>query len=188
MCSTPFGIGEEVMRPSVESRCQVSRVLNAFRHRRRGHAPVRRGLRRQQDVLNAFRHRRRGHATICMPIGSWRRVLNAFRHRRRGHDRGDVGAAMQLVCSTPFGIGEEVIWWIRRTGIGCWRAQRLSASEKRSWRSRRVRRPFGYGAQRLSASEKRSCVVVDHALPGRAGCSTPFGIGEEVIRDRECGA
>ena len=79
MCSTPFGING---RDTFESK------LNRVGRR----------------VLNAFRHQRKGHRAVGPCSFLWPVVLNAFRHQRKGHGKMPNEPDQMDECSTPFGI------------------------------------------------------------------------------------
>ncbi len=108
----------------------IKRVLNAFRHQRRGYWRHGHSGGDRTCVLNAFRHQRRGYATFQIPSqkttgaqrlsaskerihergrrsGNRQPVLNAFRHQRRGYSLVAATFNIAMVCSTPFGIKGE---------------------------------------------------------------------------------
>ncbi len=178
-CSTPLGITASLGFPdryTAQTVFRCSTPLGITASLGAAHAD---GDARQR-VLNASRHHRvaRGiHRALRLPR---RAVLNASRHHRVARDQA-FGPCVELrSCSTPLGITASLGRRARaRSRTPARRAQRLSASPRRSGRSRSdgavppvCSTPLGItaslgldhppidaqrkGAQRLSASPRRS--------------------------------
>ncbi len=202
-CSTPFGIEDRVTGvPATERR--PAGVLNAFRHRRSGHAP----MSKNPDLL-------KGCSTPFgiedrVTCGGWNRPQGWRRAQRLSASKigSPHGVGSELVlpeCSTPFGIEDRVTKWSRRRLRGKKSAQRLSASKIGSHRLPPSVPDSRGCAQRLSASkigsqrrqikpQRRDHVlnafrhrrsghpIRDPDLAAGLECSTPFGIEDRVTQ------
>ena len=103
-CSTPFGIKENRTGPSWP--CRSVEVLNAFRHQRESHRPVRGGPPRSPRVLNAFRHQRESHnKLVTLPFHVLCSTPFGIKENRTQTKQGE--GVPEDACSTPFGIKEN---------------------------------------------------------------------------------
>ncbi len=155
VCSTPFGIKDQITYPG-PARPSADQVLNAFRHQRSDHSatPSPGATSRRAQRLSASKIRSRKSPGNFRTVYG---VLNAFRHQRSDHMPPASPPAPPMS------------------------AQRLSASKIRSPLTPLRAEPPISSAQRLSASKIRSRTRNAVGLGGR-GCSTPFGIKDQITR------
>ncbi len=133
-------------------------VLNAFRHQRSDHGPwaptpTPRSPRSAQRLSAS---KIRSQTSFIRP--KWAdNVLNAFRHQRSDHSKFAPSSWPPRLCSTPFGIKDQITQRRRRRGaqyqlvLNAFRHQRSDhrSPSPRSWLG-------SHRAQRLSASKIRS--------------------------------
>jgi len=157
-CSTPFGIKDQLRGGSLAEVGKHQLVLNAFRHQR---STQRRrvslaGIQRSAQRLSASKINSGPGARNRQPDIA---VLNAFRHQRSTQFQLVSDVADHLLCSTPFGIKDQL--------------SRIRSHDSLS----------RFCAQRLSASKINSGLTLISILAKRK-CSTPFGIKDQLSYDR----
>ena len=136
-------------------------VLNAFRHQRMDHRPLR-------------RHDRPGHS----------RVLNAFRHQRMDHPERSACRSPNWLCAQRLSASTNgSLGHVFDDGPRGFSAQRLSASTNGS-RNRdhrqRSAEPVLNAFRHQRMDHQKDKVLRDLLVE----CSTPFGINEWITPER----
>jgi len=155
MCSTPFGIKDQLRPHGDRVRCQIPDVLNAFRHQRS-----------TQDYFERM-----------VPLAI--RCSTPFGIKDQLSSAQAICFSVPALCSTPFGIKDQLSPITQFWHLESVRAQRLSASKINSVclhlyhaRFPLCSTPFGIKDQ-LRPLNRFSC------FPSSL-CSTPFGIKDQL--------
>ena len=231
VCSTPFGIngrvtncmtragtdwaGAQRLSASTEGSHAVAwtpkhdrNVLNAFRHQRKGHPPIRLAVSHCKSVLNAFRHQRKGHFSLTVILVTTAGCSTPFGINGRVTFDFPAVTWYRQMCSTPFGINGRVTSYAVATdsftrecstpfGINgrvtadTIHHRRAANHVLNAFRHQRkghpvpmTPHPWAIRAQRLSASTEGSPVPSSELLAKWTVCSTPFGINGRVTGNR----
>ena len=192
----------------VAVRCPGNRtVLNAFRHQRSNHYECETEFHPLNTVLNAFRHQRSNHGkgmSLSRVVSGAQRlsaskiksrptftrrlpglgVLNAFRHQRSNHCSGAADVSNFSVCSTPFGIKDQITsppTWKFNDGDTCSTPFGIK-DQITPPRKNRV----GVPAHVLNAFRHQRSNHAGGAFFGRRRtvCSTPFGIKDQITNNK----
>ena len=178
MCSTPFGIKDQISIPAPGTRppyrCAQRLSASKIKSRCGGHI-----WRDRRMVLNAFRHQRSNLPHRHQSFFAVVFVLNAFRHQRSNLEAAWLQVRGVVECSTPFGIKDQISQRIFSRGgsyevLNAFRHQRSNLLDGTYLRytTAECSTPFGIKDQISGGSVKYAA--------GQTVCSTPFGIKDQI--------